>query len=806
MYKACQTLDELQTLIREDKEASGPSASTLNRYPLRFVLFDNFSDCCEFVEHLQTEHGAQVESVDRWIDRDYPDLILSHAELAESISDFVERVAPYDSVIAPFSELARFYDNDEKREFDALVKTIKGIESCPEGFAAHQRVYIPIVGLEGKMDAFREDSQIVIYRLHTNERDLNYRLILTNTADYGVRGLEEKFTVVRNIREWLNIWKNTRQQKTPNIVCQSRSIYAYADFAQPDNAFVYAKCTDAYHFLTEGLQLSFEGVKQEANDGDNWEVLASRIDVSHGFSFSKYVRTTLSVDEVEDHEDFIRLWFQHPTAHERWLLVRYYTQCRVPDPLLTEVLAATEHYGSHEFIERLAMTLPDTAPKQEVRRACLQYAARQGVMLPDAVEGQISRAMTSLPAKVGYESAKRYFTGISRKEREIALKWLGEGHLDAEDVRPFFPDLYHYIKEGVGLTAGVPEWLERYMQVYKRAKLTNTYTPNIAELISQHNADEVKFDTWYNDFKTTYTCLLNRKDIEVIFWIDGLGIEWVPLVKQIVGERRDNQIYLNEVMVARSLLPTCTENNRAYLERLLPAGERLEKIGNLDTLAHQNGNHAPYTFIKEMQVVREAIKEALDRFIGKKIAIVSDHGLTYLSHLRSGLHLGGVESDHHGRVAIRTSKGEATVDASYYRLEDGKTLCALKHESLCDKVPDSQGSHGGCTPEEVLVPIFVISGSPVETNWTAELVTREIDFIRPRVRWNIKNLPTTETPYATYNGERYVLHHVSGTTYETDDLMVEPDVNKVTLHIGMVSQTSSVSISTGIEEDDDLFA
>ena len=157
----------LKAYVIKDKEAEGIGSATRDRYPIRFVLFDNFRDCYNFVDYLQMERGVHVESVDHWIDSNYPDLMITHVELAERIADHIKKKSPNDCVIAPFSELARFYDNNKKKAFDALIKTIKAIQATPEAVAKHQRVYIPLVGLEGKMDAFKEDSQIIIWRLLT---------------------------------------------------------------------------------------------------------------------------------------------------------------------------------------------------------------------------------------------------------------------------------------------------------------------------------------------------------------------------------------------------------------------------------------------------------------------------------------------------------------------------------------------------------------------------------------------------------------------------------------------------------------
>lgn len=804
MYKSFTNIEALKQWVFEDKQARGVGASTLDRYPIRFVLFDNFSECYEFVEFLQSDCGAHVESVDRWIDNNYPDLMLSYVELGERICDHIRKKSPNDCVIAPFSELARFYDNKKSKTFDSLLQSIKAKEADAKAVEQHQRVYIPIVGLEGKMETFANDSQTNIWRLQSENRDLTYRLILTANTDYGVKGLEKNYTIINTIREWLNIWKDTKSQVTPQIICKSNSIFSNAIYAQPDNAFSYEICHNAYEFLAHGLGLYFGGIQPQISDGNNWEILAERVDMSEHFSFPKFVRSQLSIDEISTYKDFIRLWFSHPAVFERWLLARYYASIENHNHYICQILQETTNYGTTEFVENMARTLPDDENDIKVRYDCLQYAAANHIQLSEATESMLAKTLQNKPEEIGYIGAMRYFTGVSIKEKEIAINWLGQKHIGLSHLLSFYPDLYAYMRDGIGISVGVPGWLEDYFRCYKEAKIANKYTQEISEKINLVNSDEAHFENWYNNFKSTYTILKSRKDIEVFYWIDGLGVDWIPLVKKVIAEKKEQMIFLNEILIARSLLPTKTEINKKDLQRLLPKDKVLERSGDLDGLAHKNDNISPFTINKEVELVRKSIEDILNRYIGKKIAIISDHGLTYLSQLVQGKNMAGVESDHHGRIAIRKTTSEVA-DNSYYRLDDKVTLCALKHESLCAKVPAGQGIHGGCTPEEALVPIFIISSCPAATDWSAELITPEINATEPRVKFAIKNLPSTDVPFITYNNTRYKMHHISNDVYESEDMILDANVTDVILTIGDVENIVKIKISTGVIEDD-LFA
>lgn len=802
MYNEYNNIEDLKAEILKDKEATGMDCSTRDRYPIRFILLDNFKDCSRLIDLIQSETGAIVESVDKWIDPDYPDLMITYTELARKIQEYIRGRHGADCVIAPFSELARFYDNKETKTFDALLKTIKGIQASREALEKHQRVYIPIVGLEGKMETFVKDTQSTIWRLHAETKELTYRLILTNKETFGVKGLESHYTVATTIREWLNIWKHADKQVTPNIICTSRSVFFNAVYAQPDNAFSFIVCDNAYQFLTQGLQLQFGGLEQTSSDCDNWETLARQIDITSGYSFSQFVKGYFMVKDIDDSKVFIKLWLEHPAQFDRWLLSRYYQLQKAGQGYLCNILSKTTMLTGNDLIEQVALYLNENEADMAERRYCLKEAIRHHVVLREGVQITLSHYLENIASKYNATSALKYFTGIAGKEKELAVVWLAKGLIKLEQVKEFYPDLYYYKNEKLGVSTDVPDWVELYVGAYKEAKLSNQYDGmDVATLIKEKNASEVSFDGWYQEFSTVRTLLANRGDIEVFYWIDGLGIEWIPLIKQIVNEKKDAQIFLNEVKVARALLPTTTSVNKADLQKLLPNSVLLEKSGDLDALAHQSTNIWPTSIINEIDKVRTIIEGILSKYVGKKIAIISDHGLTFLSQLCEGLGLAGVASDHHGRVAIRKS-GSWTADHNYMRLEDGLTACALRHESLCNKVPKGQGSHGGCTPEEVLVPIFIISSFASDASWTSNLLTLSVSGADPHVRFRINNIPTYEMPVLEYAGHRYKLVSQGKDLYVSEALTLDNNVRQLELIIGSVSRIYNIAIEIGAKEDD----
>lgn len=798
MYKEFSHIDELIAWAKYDKNVEGSLAPTANRYPIRFVLFDNFRDSFEFVDAMRYQFGCIVESVNNWIVEPYCDAILTHSKLADRMADFIQNrtVKNKDYVITPFSELARFYDNKQNFEFNSLISTVKGIQADKEVFSNNQRIYVPIVGLEGKFSKFTNDSQIVEWYFKNNDKQLNYRLIITGNNTYAVQGLNNKFTIVNNMQEWLKVWqdKNAKQ----DIISISPSIFANAEYADPDNAFSFCICHNVYEFLTDGLKLDFGTIAYNPKDEEHWLRLASEINIDK-FSFEAFFNKYFHIDNLADYNVFLKTWFECKDNFEKWLLCSYYTQKFCQKGYICQAIKELNSFANYDFFAAIALAIfngEDSEDYLEERLICLQQAALKGVILTNEVQNELSEKLNSLATEKGHTTAIRYFSPLTNTEKSLAISWLGNDFVSRNDIRVFFPDLYNYLSKSTGANEPTKKWALNYIDLYKQCKISNKYSIDLKSVIEEKNASDIVFNQWYQDFKTTKTILNNRSDIEVYYWIDGLGIDWIPYIMELLS--KEENIFLNELHIARAVYPTTTSINKVALLDL--SNNQLQKIGDLDNLAHQQGNKYPDFILKEFEVVRDAIQKILSEYAGKKIAIVSDHGLTALSQLKGGLNLAGVQSEHCSRVALRTS-GKVVSDSNYIVLEDNETMCALRHESLCGKVPTGQSAHGGCTPEEVLVPLFIISSQPNATNYTASLISREVSEGNPVVKYSIKGLSLGDIPYIIYNGNRYEMNVQDNDIYFSDRLNLIAGENNIELHIGSYMLPSRIVINLAAEED-----
>lgn len=804
MYKSFTSLDELFSHIKEDKEWTGANAAQYNRYPMRFVLFENFADFNQFI--VNRPSGIFKYSIDTMLNKEHPDEFLSYTELSKEIRAFVKKIPINDFVIYPFSEMARFYDNETCTEFDSLVTTIRGQQAPEDAQNEHIRIYIPIVGMQGKMGKFMSDNSTFVWEYKSGVDKGTYNLVITDGTTYGIAGLEEKYSVVHNLYEWLKLWEKGGEVKQ-TIICSSPNIFANAIYAKPDNAFVYHTCENAYKFLTEGLCLDF-GYTKEPNEDEMhyWEQLAKDIDITN-FNFDEFVKEKLDTFALNTGSDFIKSWFDCSDDYERWLLTIYYRKVSMGKGYIFRAVTQCVSLSKSELFSNIAtLILDDLNMDQSIieRREAMKLASERGVKITEEATKKLKAKLSAIalsPEQGGIYMAVKLLTPLTEAELQLCIEWIAKGKVKPYEIKDVFPGLYNYLEPlGLNTIDSSSQWIGDYFDAYRFSKIANHVDSRVTEIISEKNANSTAFHGWLDNFKTVKTVLHNRKDIDVIYWIDGLGVDWIPFIRNIISQYAKENVYLNEIYVAVADLPTITSVNKLKLQSLLSEGESLEKTGDVDSFAHMAKSYPQY-IVDEMALVEKAIRKVLDEYNGKKIAFVSDHGITYLSQLEEGLKIGGLKSDHEGRLA--TYSGTLVEDKNYVKLEDGKTVCSLTHHSLTEKVNKGHGAHGGCTPEEVLVPIIIASSQKNASNYSIKIENDEIDGTNPVLRVIIRGLASIDVPTLVYNGVSYHLTPKDSNIFESERLnlvdtatMVEVCINDVTYH------KQNIKVSTGATEDD----
>ena len=801
MYKEFGSLEDLYQEIETDKNWTGAESSLRNRYPIRFVLFENFGDFGEFVQVCQ-DHDVYVQSIEKWMKEGQDDKLIIYSQLAALFESYIKSLPANDFVIAPFSEITRFYDNMRYAEFDSLLKTIRLIQSPEEAQSGHQRIYVPIIGMQSKVSKFKDDPNIHIWEYHSGTEYDNYHLILTNGTTYGVKGLEERYTLCEDLRHWIALWKNVGAKIKPQIICTSKCIFANSDNAQPDNAFKYTVCNNAFEFLTEGLGINLGKLSLREEDMPYWEELASCIDVTD-FDFDVFVNQRFNTLNLNDENAFVQTWFEYKDTFSRWLLKTYFVWKSGERSYLIRVLENVTSLSTSDLFSQIATHIFDE-PLDEAsigkRLSLLKEAKRQHVQIKSLAEQKVKAKLSAMAAdpERGPLFAMKYMSPLTLSEQCLMVEWVGQGKVEKNDIKNLFPELYAYLLPSSIKTGKGNGWTNEYFQEYCLSKVGNQETGSLAKKLKELNGSQVSFETWRDGFKTVKTLMHNRQAIDIYYWIDGLGVDWIPFMTQVIDKHKADGVFLNEIYVAASELPTVTSVNKTKLDEL--ANGKLEKIGDVDKFAHTQKTYPAY-LVEEFRIVEDAISKVLSLYNGKKIAFVSDHGISYMAQFGVGLNLAGVETDHAGRCG-HWLKGSAQTDNNYIVLDDGQTICSLNNNSLSAKTPMGQGAHGGATPEEVLVPIIIVSNQKNANAYSAKLQSSEIVASSPVVRYTIKGLSSIDTPFVTYNDVDYALHNIGGDVYESERLNLVNTSTRIILHIGDFKQTDNLSINTGAQEDD----
>ena len=190
------------------------------------------------------------------------------------------------------------------------------------------------------------------------------------------------------------------------------------------------------------------------------------------------------------------------------------------------------------------------------------------------------------------------------------------------------------------------------------------------------------------------------------------------------------------------------------------------KYGALDELGHDaHGYKYLFTLNEELAVLKSIINEIIDTCQKQKctISIVSDHGLSFLSRKVASKKYDG-KFEHEGRYIKTTPEAETDHDYLVHKNEkDGQLYkVALTHSSLA-KVPTHE-VHGGCTPEEVLVPFILLSNKNVASNivYQVNLIESEIMLSKPVVRLSV--IPEPASVSLICEGHTYEMKR-EGTTW-----------------------------------------
>lgn len=766
--KVFDSFENLTQEIIRDKETHDMLAQ---RYAVRFIMLNNFNEfksLAKFmanidVDSLDLENLISDGEDDEWITKD----TLKDAIKACKTSTFV----------TPFSEVVRFYDDEDFRGFFNEIMLLEDIHN------PQKRIYIPLIGLQNRFTDFlnhfariQESAPIWRYDAESQSVEVFFAKYKNFVVPSGAIQCQ-----INSLRDWLRFWKVQAPQE--RIVCTSMPISAKYKYSKPDNIFNFTKIANAYEFATQFLELSFPFTYKE-EDKPYWEELLIHLDKASlsSFSYETFVRKFFNKVKF-DASDVIMEWGESSNNDFcRWLLKNFvqHTSFSKHYPYLNLCIDSTTNLSDESELTRMIATrimyegIPENKKQDyaEERRKIMRdnHSVFEVSLSQDDQQWLFDRIkeMYTSQSNLGY--AVDICTGLYDFERKLLMGWYvhhTENKKLHDAIENLYPEFDHYhITNKPSHFDSTCQWCIDYIKAYKQAKLEDKYTDAIADTISTKNANAASFYNWYFEFQSSHSLLAEMNaniayKPDKVYWIDGLGAEFMSYVIYCINQEKSDMKVIRS-QITRSELPTSTHHNRFE-------DNNVKKFGALDELGHDSHGYKQYdTLREELKVIKQIIHEIIMTSKKSKctIAIVSDHGLSCLSRKATSKKYDG-KFEHEGRY-IKTSE-DAHTDTDYLvhkNEEDGITYkIALTHSSL-SKVPTHQ-VHGGCTPEEVLVPFILVSNKDVAThivNYQITVSSEDIMLSNPILEISVIPEPLNVT--LTCEGRTYKMDRI-GTKWIT---------------------------------------
>lgn len=753
--KVLNSFDELTSEIVRDTKTRDMLAQ---RYAVRFIMLNNFNEFKDLAKFM-TNIGVNTLDLENLLDGD--DVWITKDTLKQAIKS-----CESSTFVTPFSELVRFYNDDDFRGFFNEIMLLEDIHN------PSKRIYIPLIGLQNRFTDFLNHFARIGESAPIWKYDAEPQSVEVYFAKYKDFVLPNGTVQCQldTLSDWLMFWK--KQAPQSRIVCTSAPIAAKYKYSRPDNIFNFTRIANAYEFMTQFLELSFP-FEYDNEDKLFWEELLNKIDKDHlsTFTFESFVCSYFNKIKFS-YSDIISEWTnENASEYDRWLLKNYvnHTEFAGQYPYISKCMDSVDSLSDDRELPYMIATriLYSDIPGNVLSDFATE---RRNVITDNRIifehkitednQNWLFENIRDLVSQGKLSSALELCTGVFEFEKKLLMGWSvhypGQKKLE-EAIDKYYPEYSAYLANNKPTHFNVDnQWAIDYIKAYKQAKLKDQYTDEIANVIKTKNSTKESFYNWYFEFDESHSVLADVSSQisycpDMVYWIDGLGAEFLSYMLYLLNQ--DNSgVKVIRSQITRSNLPSSTKHNRFE-------GNNVKKYGALDELGHDSHGYKQYDTLKEeLKIIKNIAQDILNDCKKHKCtaAIVSDHGLSCLSRKAPSKKY-DQKFEHEGRY-IKTNN-EALSDSDYLvheNKEEGQYYkVAFTHSSL-SKVPTHQ-VHGGCTPEEILVPFILISNKDIVKNIKYKIILAEEDIMMSDPVVKITVIPQPSGVTLTCAGKTYTM-------------------------------------------------
>lgn len=768
------SINDLFKIIIDDKQTKKVS---YNRYPIRFIFLPNLDYLKELITNFQ-QNGIELINLSDYLPKDDSWFTI------DMFLDIIKNLSQSkDYIILPFSEVLRFFEN---KNFFSIVKTLTEIENTVN---YEHRLYFPMIGVYERFEKLFIDNN---YRLQNMEWAPIWKLqgdinkIKIFFFDFDTK-LPTEYKLINSSKEWLNFWKS----EIPNeIYIFSKVLSKLYKNTLPDQIFEVDYMKDPKDFIHKYFNIHIP-IKYLNDDIKYWNELIDLIFKYKPVNFEDLVLKIFNRQIIEK-EDIIDLIILNDDIFYKWL-IKHYVIDKFENSYLFKVFEQLIEFDINEIANKIWIKIFECSSNiknMAIERKNYLKKLDKVNYSKSNIENKIEPLLNSI-----ISDHELLLTDITVFERKYIIDNVFKKDNIFKNLELIYPNLEFYLSnKNLEFSKDNLNWLNEYFMEYKLSKIKNQKSEKLNELINIHNANKKNFYDWYYKFDH-YKSIIGNNDIEKVLWIDGLGVEWLSYISHLV---ENNNYKLEKVNIARVNIPTITKcNDFNFIDNLI-------SIKDLDEFIHSKNNYEyPEDIVKQLEIIDKIFQEHV--FTGEKIMIVSDHGFTTFATSEFGNKktYDFSESHHEGR-ALWTDKTFADdsdfifIDAQ--NLENNKnknSIVALKHTSLFN-VPRRE-SHGGVTPEEILVPILIISKLKQES-YNISPCEVAIDVIKPQISFNILPNPQSK-PCLKYKDKTIELINQDG-KWLANFKNLAPKKYFFILKIGAFEKEIIITIKGGMKERD----
>lgn len=319
----------------------------------------------------------------------------------------------------------------------------------------------------------------------------------------------------------------------------------------------------------------------------------------------------------------------------------------------------------------------------------------------------------SLFCKQVYSKGKEslfYLTDISEQEKEMTIELLDKYAAEYPQsellsiLELTYPDLATYLKPFDFKN----DYLNRYFQLYKWCKVTNTILPEQMVMVEEQ-ATRRKYNTWLHP-RTFYVDNIHKdKEKTVLYFMDAMGAEYLGYLQNKcfdMGFEFHSDVALCE-------LPSITCMNKEFIPVFKKKGCKVYENRELDTLKHEGNstynyenNKLPIHIVEELNILNSLLSQLKTIHNNQTAYIIADHGSSRLAVIYEKINKWEVaeKGKHSGRCCPKTDLNEKPEFAT----EENDFWCLANYDRFKGGRAALVEVHGGATLEEVTVPIITV--------------------------------------------------------------------------------------------------